>query len=112
MSKLAMMLVAVAIVASGPGPLSAQQPGQGGAVSTGPRHITITRSGPARPILNFDGRDDDRDFPTNGFFPGDFAADPPGAAVGAAGWFGGKPSHAFDSDCARGVSVRRVPPCR
>lgn len=25
---------------------------------------------------SFDGRDDDRDFPTNGYFPGNFAADP------------------------------------
>jgi hypothetical protein len=28
----------------------------------------------------FDGRDDDADFPNNGFFPGDFAADPATAA--------------------------------
>jgi hypothetical protein len=33
----------------------------------------------------YDGRDDHRDFPTNGFFPGDFAANPPGAWLGAAG---------------------------
>jgi hypothetical protein len=42
---------------------------------------------------SFDGRDDGRDFPTNGFFPGNFAADPPGAAIGAAGLFGGTPWH-------------------
>jgi hypothetical protein len=42
---------------------------------------------------SFDGRDDDRDFPTNGFFPGNFAADPPGAAIGAAGIFGSAPWH-------------------
>jgi hypothetical protein len=42
---------------------------------------------------SFDGRDDDRDFPTNGFFPGNFAADPPGAAIGAAGLFGSTPWH-------------------
>jgi hypothetical protein len=41
----------------------------------------------------FDGRDDGRDFPTNGFFPGNFAADPPGAAIGAAGLFGSTPWH-------------------
>jgi hypothetical protein len=40
----------------------------------------------------FDGRDDVRDFPTNGFFPGDFAADPWGAAIGAAGIFGSTPT--------------------
>jgi hypothetical protein len=40
----------------------------------------------------YDGRDDHRDFPTNGFFPGDFAANPPGAWLGAAGIFGSTPS--------------------
>ena len=42
----------------------------------------------------YDGRDDDRDFPTNGFFPGDFAADPAHAAIGAAGLFGSTPDYA------------------
>jgi hypothetical protein len=40
----------------------------------------------------YDGRDDDRDFPANGFFPGNFAADPSHAAIGAAGIFGSTPS--------------------
>ena len=35
----------------------------------------------------FDGRDDHRDFPTDGFFPGNFAADPIYAAVGGAAGF-------------------------
>jgi hypothetical protein len=35
----------------------------------------------------FDGRDDHRDFPTNGFFPGNFAADPVYAAIGGAAGF-------------------------
>jgi hypothetical protein len=35
----------------------------------------------------FDGRDDHRDFPTNGFFPGNFAADPIYAAIGGAAGF-------------------------
>jgi BA14K-like protein len=39
----------------------------------------------------FDGRDDDRDFPTNGAFPGNFAANPPAAGIGAAGLFGSTP---------------------
>jgi hypothetical protein len=39
----------------------------------------------------YDGRDDVRDFPNNGFFPGDFAADPSSAAIGAAGLFGSRP---------------------
>ena len=37
----------------------------------------------------YDGRDDDRDFPTTGFFPGNFAADPSSAWLGVAGLFGG-----------------------
>jgi hypothetical protein len=39
----------------------------------------------------FDGRDDNRDFPTNGVFPGNFAADPSYAAIGAAGFLGSNP---------------------
>jgi hypothetical protein len=39
----------------------------------------------------YDGSDDDRDFPTNGFFPGNFAADPSSAWIGAAGLFGSNP---------------------
>ena len=35
----------------------------------------------------FDGRDDHRDFPTAGFFPGNFAADPIYAAIGGAAGF-------------------------
>ena len=34
-----------------------------------------------------DGRDDHRDFPTDGFFPGNFAADPLYAATGGAAGF-------------------------
>ena len=41
----------------------------------------------------FDGRDDNRDFPTNGGFPGNFAANPPHAMIGAAGIFGSNPWH-------------------
>jgi hypothetical protein len=57
----------------------------------------------------YDGRDDRRDFPTNGSFPGNFAADPARAAIGAAGLFGFTPEHAnpllvdgsYRADCAR-----------
>jgi BA14K-like protein len=51
----------------------------------------------------YDGRDDNRDFPTNGFFPGDFAADPAHAAIGAAGLFGSTPDYRgyFRAGCAR-----------
>lgn len=41
----------------------------------------------------YDNRDDQRDFPTNGGFPGNFAADRVFAGVGAAGWLGSNPQH-------------------
>jgi len=44
----------------------------------------------------YDNRDDDRDFPTNGVFPGDFAANPLTAGIGAAGIFGSLPAHGHD----------------
>jgi hypothetical protein len=39
----------------------------------------------------YDGREDSRDFPTNGYFPGNFAADPASALFGAEGIFGSNP---------------------
>jgi hypothetical protein len=41
----------------------------------------------------YDNRDDQRDFPTNGVFPGNFSSDPFFAGVGAAGWLGSNPQH-------------------
>jgi hypothetical protein len=40
----------------------------------------------------YDNRDDTRDFQNNGFFPGDFAANPPAAWIGAAGIIGFRPA--------------------
>ena len=40
---------------------------------------------------HFDARNDDRDVPTNGFFPGNFAANPPLASIGTAGWLESNP---------------------
>ena len=40
---------------------------------------------------HFDARNDDRDFQTNGFFPGNFAANPPFASIGAAGFLESNP---------------------
>jgi hypothetical protein len=40
---------------------------------------------------HFDARNDRRDFPTNGFFPGNFAANPPLASIGAAGFLESNP---------------------
>ena len=39
----------------------------------------------------FDARNDNRDFPTNGLFPGNFAADPPLASIGSAGFLESNP---------------------
>ena len=39
----------------------------------------------------YGGRDDNRDFPTNGLFPGNFATNPANAWIGAAGIFGSTP---------------------
>jgi hypothetical protein len=41
----------------------------------------------------YDGRSDQRDVPTNGAFPGNFADDPFRAAAGASGWLGSNPQH-------------------
>jgi hypothetical protein len=51
------------------------------------------RYGNTASFFNYDNRDDQRDFPTNGVFPGNFAADPFFASVGAAGWLGSNPQH-------------------
>ena len=40
----------------------------------------------------YDDRSDTRDFQNNGFFPGDFAANPPGAWPGASGLIGFRPT--------------------
>jgi hypothetical protein len=40
---------------------------------------------------SFDARNDDRDVPTNGFFPGNFAANPLYASIGAAGFLESNP---------------------
>jgi hypothetical protein len=40
---------------------------------------------------SFDGGDDNRDFPTNGAFPGNFATAAPTAWIGAAGLLGSNP---------------------
>jgi hypothetical protein len=45
---------------------------------------------------SFDGRDDDRDFRSNGSFPGNFAKDPSTAWIGAAGLFGSNPQRSVD----------------
>ncbi len=54
----------------------------------GPRPL---RSGTTSPWWTFDARNDDRDMPSNGMFPGNFAANPPVASVGSSGWLESNP---------------------
>ncbi|MGE5156643.1 MAG: BA14K family protein [Gemmatimonas sp.] len=54
----------------------------------GPRPL---RYGVTSPWWTFDARNDNRDFPTNGAFPGNFAANPPLASIGAAGFLESNP---------------------
>ena len=49
------------------------------------------RYGVTSPWWTFDACHDDRDVPTNGVFPGNFAANPPAASVGSAGWLESNP---------------------
>ena len=51
------------------------------------------RYGNTASFFFYDNRDDQRDFPTNGAFPGNFASDPSFAGVGGAGWLGSNPQH-------------------
>ena len=51
------------------------------------------RYGNTASFFFYDNRADQRDFPTNGVFPGNFAADPASAGVGAAGWLESNPQH-------------------
>jgi hypothetical protein len=54
----------------------------------GPRPL---RYGNTSPWWTFDARNDDRDVPNNGVFPGNFAASPASASIGAAGWLESNP---------------------
>ena len=51
------------------------------------------RYGNTASLFNYDNRNDQRDVPTNGVFPGNFAPDPWTASIGAAGLLGSNPQH-------------------
>lgn len=54
------------------------------------RGPAVLRYGNTSPFFSYDGREDDRDYATNGVFPGNFAPDPTSASLGgAAGVTGG-----------------------
>lgn len=70
------------------------------AVALGTAAASAQDLAPQRPLrygstggAYFDGRNDNRDFRSNGSFPGSFAADPFSAGFGAAGLFGSTPYH-------------------
>jgi hypothetical protein len=97
-SRLRTWMAAAALVASvGATPASAQGTHQG-------THQPFLQRDVPSTAWHYDGRDDTRDFQNNGFFPGDFAANPPAAWVGAAGIFGFTPqggSHFGPIYCTR-----------
>jgi hypothetical protein len=96
-TAIAMILGALALFAQDS--TFAQDAGPCGAASNRP----VFRRGLSSHAWYYDGRDDHRDFPTNGFFPGDFATDPAQAAIGAAGLFGFTPDYSgyYRAGCAR-----------
>jgi hypothetical protein len=62
----------------------------------------------------YDGRSDARDFPTNGFFPGNFATDPLAAMFGAAGIFESNPRRSlypYPSQVVIGTAPADQIPC-
>jgi hypothetical protein len=77
--------IAIILAAIGAPPLFAQG---------GPNGHPFLQRMPSYTAWYYDGRDDPRDFPTNGFFPGDFAANPSSAAISATGIFGFTPYRA------------------
>ena len=78
-------IIAIVLGSIGASPLLAQDR---------PNRQPFLQRMPSYTAWYYDGRDDPRDFPTNGFFPGDFAANPFGAAVSATGIFGFTPYRA------------------
>ena len=76
--------------------------------ATATRHpLIVSRNAPSYPIWYFDGRDGDRDFPTNGVFPGDFAADPANAAFDATSLFS-RIRTFINRDCAAPTAVQAL----
>ena len=70
------------------------------------------RYGNTASFFFYDNRDDQRDFPTNGVFPGNFATDPFFAGVGAAGWLGSNPQHQAMPYPSQTYYGRRARACR
>jgi hypothetical protein len=63
------------------------------------------RYGNTASFFFYDNRNDQRDFPTNGVFPGNFAADPLFAGVGAAGWLESNSQHSATPYPSQSYSV-------
>jgi BA14K-like protein len=82
MSRLRILMAAACALASA----------SAGSASAQSAHEPFLRRDIPPAAWHFDERDDDRDFQNNGFFPGNFAANPASAWIGAAGLFGFTPS--------------------
>jgi hypothetical protein len=92
MSRLPILVAAVITLASGgAGSAIAQSAIAQSALAQNAHEPFLRRDVPPT-AWHFDGRDDVRDFQNNGFFPGDFAARPGSAWLGAAGLFGFTPA--------------------
>ena len=94
----AAILLAVFAAAVASGPVEAQ-------VVYGAGHERYGNGNTAS-FFFYDNRDDQRDFPTNGVFPGNFASEPFFAGVGAAGWLGSNPQHQVTPYPSRTYSVQ------
>ena len=106
MTRQMMVLTTAAVMAVlGAQPTSAQDRAKRASMIRHP--LLISRNAPRYPIWYFDGRDDDRDFQTNGVFPGDFAADPANAAFDATSLFSRIRTY-IDPDCAAPAAVRAL----
>jgi hypothetical protein len=103
MTPLRTLIAAAAVLASaGAGPALAQR-----------AHQPFLQRDVPPTAWSYDGRDDARDFQNNGFFPGDFAAHPADAMIGAAGIFGMMPtggSHFGQIYCKRRYRARSPAP--
>jgi hypothetical protein len=86
MGTLNRLMAAAAIVVS-----TGAAPGVTSALAQSARQPFLQRDVPPT-AWYYDNRDDSRDFQNNGFFPGDFAANPPVAWIGAAGIIGFRPA--------------------
>lgn len=92
-TRLALLIAAVTVLASSPVcSASAQNKARSSASVESKTHPPFLRRDTPPTAWDYDNRDDTRDFQANGVFPGDFAARPGLAWLGAAGIIAAAPS--------------------